>query len=220
MKNLKIILCLLVIIGFPALTQAQLVKGDDIISGTFNLNSGSSSTTSGSTVVSGPTNTNVNISVSGMRLVNEQAGPGALGLGLRVSLLNNIQTAQDGDTKTIVSSPTYEIAPFARSYFQNTRNLGLFAEGMVGLSFGSAKTEVQTSTGTTTTQNNTSGLKLAVRPGFHYFLNDNIGLEFMFGSLGYQSTTTTLSSTSKKTESDFGVRLDLSTVQVGIAYKL
>lgn len=217
MKNAIKLFCLLIAMGAPALSQAQLVKGDRIVSGTFNIHTQSSTLTDGSSSVDGPKDTNVNIEVGGMQMVDEG---NSLGLGVRLSMTNSIKKQSDGGATMTNSSPTFEIAPFARSYFTNNARLGIFAEGMIGLSFGKLKNVEESSSGTFTSEVNTSGFNVSARPGFTYYLSDKLGLEFLVGSLGYESVTTKHSSNSKETESGFGISFDLSTVQVGVSLKI
>lgn len=220
MKKIIYIVSILIFTTLPALSQAQFVQGDNILSGTFNWNTQTESITQGNSVFNGPKETYFNISASGMRIINSEVGPGPLGVGLKMSFLTNILSESDGASTLTISEPTFEIAPFVRSYFSNTNNLRIFAEGVVGASFGSIVYEEQTTGGTSTATEKTSGFNIGVRPGLNYFLTDNIGLEFLIGSIGYRSVTIQQTSNSQITESDFGIRFDMSTIQVGITYKL
>lgn len=220
MKNVTIILGLILAFGLPLHSQAQFVKGDNVLSGTFNLNTNSVSLSEGSSVINGPKTTNVNIAVGGMRIISDNSGPGALGLGVQLSLMNTANTQVEGGTTITQSSPTFEIAPFARSYFTNTETLGIFAEGVTGFSFGKEKIETKTNSGTNSSEVNTSGFRINIKPGLTYSITNKIGLDFLVGSLGYQSESTQYSSDSKETQSDFGIRFDLSTIQVGISLKI
>lgn len=117
----------------------------------------------------------------------------------------------------------FNIAPFVRYSEVVTDNLRAFAEFQ--FVYGSGEGEEDTPGGNTI-ESELTRIDAGIRPGLTYHFNDAWAIEPTFGFLGYRSETTTDQQeipdegfVQVESEfSEFGLDLDLSTLQLGIAY--
>lgn len=72
------------------------------------------------------------------------------------------------------------------------------------------------------TKNSSNGINLHLRPGFVFFINENLGLETSIGSIGYQLTNETHYNNAvqigKSTANNFSANFSISNIYFGLNY--
>lgn len=143
----------------------------------------------------------------------------AVGLGLGYNLStttldfdNTVEKDQTGITN---------IGLFARYYVPYSDNFAVFAELLVESGFGKVTSTTTTGNNTNTSERSINALGAGISPGFTYFFHKNIALDLNYGFLGYLSSSTTIEQPNgdyvKNSISSTGLRLDLSSIRLGIS---
>ncbi|WP_040396761.1 outer membrane beta-barrel protein [Cesiribacter andamanensis] len=137
-----------------------------------------------------------------------------LEVGLRFGLG---RASQKGDDEKWVYS-AFSAGPYVRKYFSLGESIALFGEG--GLSFGSGKIK-ETAGNTSREYGKSSTFALGITPGFMFKPSERIGIDLTAGYFGYRSTKSeTYNNWTEneitETDSEFGLSLDLSSVQLGV----
>jgi opacity protein-like surface antigen len=135
-------------------------------------------------------------------------------VGLRFGLGRATQSGDD--FKWAYSA--FSAGPYVRKYFSLGESVALFGEG--GLSFGGGKFK-QTAGNTTREFGKSSTFALGITPGLMFKPTDRIGIDFTAGYFGYRSHKRDVhnnwtDNVRTDTDSEFGLSLDLSSVQLGI----
>lgn len=134
----------------------------------------------------------------------------ALGLGI------GYETGEltEGGT-TAAENKVFMANLFGRVYATPASKFSLFTQLNIG--FGNSETEYTQFMGEFLPfETNYSTFNIGFAPGFHYFVNDNLGLETTVGVIGYNAMKN--KDTDTKTNS-FNVGLDFSNINFGIIYK-
>jgi hypothetical protein len=137
----------------------------------------------------------------------------AVGAGIGYGLYRSSNRA---DNEFVTLNSSFNIIPFVRYYFAKVDRFSMFAEGGTQLVFGSDKTRFQN---TTTQGDKTFELKLYVNPSVSFDISDNFSLEAVIGSLYFGSTTRKEPDNDKHIKSDIGLRLNLTSINIGAIYK-
>lgn len=131
-----------------------------------------------------------------------------------------------GTVETIDTDKTssFTVAPSLRYYFELDPKLYVFGEFAAGFGSGKLIEESKTGTVTTTNETNFSMFGIGITPGFYYMMTPKVGLQMRFGFLGYQSnvikTEPVANTVQTITNKDFGLDLDLNTLNFGVVIKL
>lgn len=124
----------------------------------------------------GATATDFNIHVGGGYMFTEMFGAG-LNIGFNTTKLSPEIDSLAASTSVNV----FSIAPEARAYIEIDEPLYFTGIFQVGIGFGTNKTEME---GLSFDQSFTT-FDVGIRPGFSYFLSDNVALDMTAGYIGY-----------------------------------
>lgn len=223
MKSLK--LTIIAFFAFATVANAQLYVG-----GSFGINSKSSTSTSGTTSVSGPSSFSFGLAPEVGFFLSEK-----LAIGGRIGLqtTSNKTYANDADrTVTKQTQTTFGITPYANYYFLQAGNFSVFAEANLPIGFGGSSV----STGTVTTKGpSIFNFGINLLPGLAYKVNERILLrtQVNFLNIGFnlrsESTTitnpvdnTTITSSIIKPEFNFGANMNnvatLGAISIGAIF--
>lgn len=197
---------------FCSYTQAQS-QGAISIGGKFNLWFSSPKTVSNSQSVDGIKTTNFTLLPSIDYFINEQV---SLGLGIGYDLTRNKDV--NGNTTTTEKWGTFYFEPYARKYFKLGDHLDLFGEAGIYLGMGNHTIDVTNGTTTVSNKYAYSTYSFGISPGISFHVSDKLALESTFGFLGYEGSSTEVSSNVKDKTNDFGLQLNASTLTFGIRY--
>lgn len=140
-----------------------------------------------------------------------------LGLGFESSSL------EDEVDDIEQSRSVFFIAPFARYVSEVTESMKLFGQFGVTYGFGTGEEETP---GGNTIESEVTLIEVGIHPGLTFFLSESWAIEPTFGFLGYRSESLLdrqevpdegFVDVERET-SEFGLDLDLSTLQLGLKY--
>ena len=159
--------------------------------GGLSFTSGSSTISSGSVSMDGPTSSHFGIAPEiGMKIDDRMSIGVSLGYVSENSKVDGVKLSMGGTGEKKSPSNEFVIAPYLRYTLISWGNLSVFADAQIEITTGSNTVE-ETSGGTTnkTTDESTSGFSVAIVPGVSYQLNDKINLVAKLGNgLGYWNT--------------------------------
>ncbi|MDX5427309.1 MAG: porin family protein [Bacteroidota bacterium] len=206
----KIFLMALGLMSYGAF--AQFESGTIQATGGINFNSGSTETDG----VDQFKNSGFGIQLGGGYFIMDRV---SVGLGIAFNSAKNTNVGAGQNQGDIVNKSTqFLIAPYARYYFPYTDRFSAF--GQFHFAYGSGSSETENG-GTTVDGPSQSLINVGVAPGFNYFLTETFALEMRYGFLGYQSVKTEQDNgnggTTETNSGNFGLNLDLNTINFGFA---
>ena len=227
MKNIFIIIIVLITTSF---SYSQTEKGKKFLGGKININWSNSTDTSARSKTN---SIGFNIAPHFGYFVIDNFAIG-IGVSFGISSTNketiypksNIYSLQN-DIKIIKN---YGVKIFSRYYFKTSDKFFFILNGNLyyeyrnlnieNVAYGNNQYGVFKDQQIINLENNTFGLNIS--PGFVYFVTPKIGIEALFGNIGY-SLTSTYDTDNRNTKfttttSKYGLALDISTINLGINY--
>ncbi|MGE6220560.1 outer membrane beta-barrel protein [Nubsella zeaxanthinifaciens] len=198
MKKLLLSLVAVAAITFGA--NAQTEKGKIILGGNVGFNS---------TKVDGAAKADVNFSV--VPSVGFFVGNNfAVGTGVGYNYNKSVSTRNQNEA--------FEVAPFGRYYVNLTDQFKFFGQLSVPLAFGTVK-DVNTTGDTGAKLGTTTSIGVNVAPGFAFFPNKKVGIEFSVNGLGYENFTTKAENTGAKVKTNsFGLDANTFAPKLGVQF--
>lgn len=133
-----------------------------------------------------------------------------VGLGLNYTNGKNENNSNTNTSKY----QSYGITPYLKKYFILNDKFSFFLQGEV--SFSNNKTEYNNNTNTTKGNSFFTG----IRPGFVYFVTNNLALNANIGALGFYSNKNKIDGVDMSKSNSFNFNLNSTNLQFGIAYYL
>jgi outer membrane protein len=148
------------------------------VGGSFRINASGNNTSDGSSTSKGPTTMGVNLTPTIGKFLSEKV---AIGIGLTFDYTDS---KTHGTIETDSKSTTMGVSPFLRLYAYKTGKFSVFGQANAGVSLGSSKATVGTSSSDGPKNTN---LYLNIYPGIAYDITEKISLETSLGflSAGY-----------------------------------
>lgn len=198
MKKLLLSLVAVAVITFGA--NAQTEKGKIILGGNVGFNSKK---------VDGAAKADVNFSV--VPSVGYFVGNNfAIGTGVGYNYNKSVSTSNQNEA--------FEVAPFGRYYVNLTDQFKFFGQLSVPLAFGTYK-EVNANGDTGAKLGTTTSIGVNVAPGFAFFPNKKVGIEFSFNGLGYENLTSKAEATGTKVKTNsFGLEANTFAPKLGVQF--
>ncbi|WP_461787736.1 outer membrane beta-barrel protein [Pedobacter sp.] len=198
MKKLLLSLVAVAAITFGA--NAQTEKGKIILGGNVGFNS---------TKVDGAAKADVNFSV--VPSVGFFVGNNfAVGTGVGYNYNKSVSTRNQNEA--------FEVAPFGRYYVNLTDQFKFFGQLSVPLAFGTVK-DVNANGDTGAKLGTTTSIGVNVAPGFAFFPNKKVGIEFSVNGLGYENFTTKAEVTGAKVKTNsFGLDANTFAPKLGVQF--
>lgn len=196
----KILLSLVAVAALTFGANAQTEKGKIILGGNVSFNS---------TKVDGASKADVKFSV--IPSVGYFVGNNfAIGTGVGYDYDKSVsEGAQVG---------AFKVAPFGRYYVNLTDQFKFFGQLSVPLAFGTLK-DVEANGDTGSKLGTTTSIGVNVAPGFAFFPNKKIGIEFSVNGLGYQNFSVKEEATGAKLKSNsFGLEADTFAPKLGVQF--
>ncbi|WAC39727.1 outer membrane beta-barrel protein [Pedobacter sp. SL55] len=196
----KILLSLVAVAALTFGANAQTEKGKIILGGNVGFNS---------TKVDGAQKADVNFSV--VPSVGYFVGNNfAIGTGVGYDYDKSVSTNRQNEA--------FKVAPFGRYYVNLTDQFKFFGQLSVPLAFGSLKA-VDANGDTGSKFASTTSIGVNVAPGFAFFPNKKVGIEFSVNGLGYENFSTKLEATGTKVKSNsFGFEADTFAPKLGVQF--
>ncbi len=196
----KILLSLVAVAALTFGANAQTEKGKIILGGNVSFNS---------TKVDGASKADVNFSVVpsvGYFVGNNFAIGTGVGYDYDKSVSEGAQVA------------AFKVAPFGRYYVNLTDQFKFFGQLSVPLAFGTLK-DVEANGDTGSKLGTTTSIGINVAPGFAFFPNKKIGIEFSVNGLGYENFSFKQEGTGNKVKSNsFGLEADTFAPKLGVQF--
>ena len=196
----KILLSLVAVAALTFGANAQTEKGKIILGGNVSFNS---------TKVDGASKADVNFSV--VPSVGYFVGNNfAIGTGVGYDYDKSVsEGAQVG---------AFKVAPFGRYYVNLNDQFKFFGQLSVPLAFGTLK-DVEANGDTGSKLGTTTSIGVNVAPGFAFFPNKKIGIEFSVNGLGYENFSFKQEGTGNKVKSNsFGLEADTFAPKLGVQF--
>ena len=112
----------------------------------------------------------------------------------------------------------FKVAPFGRYYVNLTDQFKFFGQLSVPLAFGSLKS-VDANGDTGSKFASTTSVGVNVAPGFAFFPNKKIGIEFSVNGLGYENFSTKAEATGEKVKTNsFGLEANTFAPKLGVQF--
>ncbi|SOD14559.1 outer membrane beta-barrel protein [Pedobacter xixiisoli] len=112
----------------------------------------------------------------------------------------------------------FRVAPFGRYYVNLTEQFKFFGQVSVPLAFGSLKS-VDANGETGSKFASTTSIGVNVAPGFAFFPNKKIGIEFSVNGLGYENFSTKAEATGAKVKTNsFGLEANTFAPKLGVQF--
>ena len=169
----KLVLSLIAVTALAFSTQAQTEKGNYIIGGNVELNSGKND---------GAPKSNINFSIvpSVGYFVTDNLAIGT-GVGYQFNKYYSIQPA---NTFSSTKQQAFVVSPFARYYKGINEQFKFFGQLSVPMSFGNTKVgDVDGNNYVKVSKDNNVGVALS--PGFAFFPSKKFGIEFSVNGISY-----------------------------------
>ncbi|MCX2483008.1 outer membrane beta-barrel protein [Pedobacter sp. MR2016-24] len=172
----KVLLSLIAVAGLAFTTQAQTEKGNFLIGGNVELNTGKTD---------GAAKTNINFAVIpsvGYFFSNDFA----VGTGIGYEYAKNYSSVDVAGTLVGASaqSSAFVVSPFLRGYKSVNDQFKFFAQLSVPMAFGNNKIgDAEGNNMVKTGKNNQVGVALS--PGFAFFPSKKFGIEFSVNGISY-----------------------------------
>ncbi|MFN0293853.1 outer membrane beta-barrel protein [Pedobacter helvus] len=196
----KILLSLVAVAALTFGANAQTEKGKIILGGNVSFNS---------TKVDGASKADVNFSIVpsvGYFVGNNFAIGTGVGYDYDKSVSEGAQVA------------AFKVAPFGRYYVNLTDQFKFFGQLSVPLAFGTLK-DVEANGDTGSKLGTTTSIGINVAPGFAFFPNKKIGIEFSVNGLGYENFSFKQEGTGNKVKSNsFGLEADTFAPKLGVQF--
>lgn len=204
-------------IALFGLSNAQIAKGTMFITGNAGYESSKHEASNNSTTVSEVKENTFSIVPTFGYFVQPNLAVG-LGVGYQTSTTEDVGIMGAPTTKDTNSA--FVVEPFVRKYWNVSSNFLLFGQLSIPMSFGTAKSEIQ-SNPAVVTEGKMNSFGIVVKPGIDFVIAPNWTIEATVGEFGYRSTTVEPKNnpTNAKSKSDnvnFG--LDLGAVTFGVKY--
>jgi outer membrane protein len=198
MKKLLLSLVAVAAITFGA--NAQTEKGKIILGGNLGFNS---------TKVDGAAKADVNFSV--VPSVGFFVGNNfAVGTGVGYNYNKSVSSRNQNEA--------FEVAPFGRYYVNLTDQFKFFGQLSVPLAFGTVK-DVNANGDTGAKLGTTTSIGVNVAPGFAFFPNKKVGIEFSVNGLGYENFTTKAEINGAKVKTNsFGLDANTFAPKLGVQF--
>lgn len=196
----KILLSLVAVAALTFGANAQTEKGKIILGGNVGFNS---------TKVDGAEKADVNFSV--VPSVGYFVGNNfAIGTGVGYDYDKSVSTSRQNEA--------FKVAPFGRYYVNLTDQFKFFGQLSVPLAFGTLK-DVEANGDTGSKLGTTTSIGVNVAPGFAFFPNKKIGIEFSVNGLGYENFSFKQEGTGNKVKSNsFGLEADTFAPKLGVQF--
>ncbi|CAM4449819.1 outer membrane beta-barrel protein [Flavobacterium terrigena] len=123
-------------------------------------------------------------------------------------------TKNDDGVDTIEKTNDFSAGVFGRYYFTPSSQFSVFAQ--LGVDMTSSKTTTDI-TGFPSMEGKSNGFGVAFAPGVNYFLSDNFAIEATWGMLGYNTSKPDVAGA--ESTDNFGLRLDMNSINFGLLYK-
>jgi outer membrane protein len=197
----KLLLSLVAVAALTFGANAQTEKGKIILGGNVGFNSSK---------VDGASKADVNFSVvpSVGYFVSDNF---AIGTGVGYEYEKTV-SANRGQLEA------FKVAPFGRYYVNLTDQFKFFGQLSVPLAFGSLKS-VEANGDTGSKYASTTSIGVNVAPGFAFFPNKKIGIEFSVNGLGYENFSTKAEATGDKVKTNsFGFEANTFAPKLGVQF--
>ena len=197
----KLLLSLVAVAALTFGANAQTEKGKIILGGNIGFNSSK---------VDGASKADVNFSV--VPSIGYFVGKNfAIGTGVGYEYDKTI-SANRGQLEA------FKVAPFGRYYVNLTDQFKFFGQLSVPLAFGSLKS-VDANGDTGSKFASTTSIGVNVAPGFAFFPNKKIGIEFSVNGLGYENFSTKAEATGEKVKTNsFGLEANTFAPKLGVQF--
>jgi len=197
----KLLLSLVAVAALTFSANAQTEKGKIILGGNVGFNSSK---------VDGASKADVNFSV--VPSIGYFVGNNfAIGTGVGYEYEKTV-SANRGQLEA------FKVAPFGRYYVNLTDQFKFFGQLSVPLAFGSLKS-VDANGDTGSKFASTTSIGVNVAPGFAFFPNKKIGIEFSVNGLGYENFSTKAEATGEKVKTNsFGLEANTFAPKLGVQF--
>lgn len=204
-----------------SLGDGPMTPGRLYIGGSFGINVSTQKHEDGSDTFDGPKTTSFNIIPSAGYILNDKW---TLGLGIGYESYSSKETEIDDDGNDVElkdNAGQFIIMPRVGYYTQLTRNLYCMPYFYIGFGFGTSKNEFLSGNEVMSIEGKISSFEVGIAPSLKYFLSDFWALSLAYGSLYYQSVTSTPdneNSDHKNKSANYGLDLNLSSINFGLYY--
>jgi opacity protein-like surface antigen len=211
----KLLFCIGLVSILLTNVNAQYSAGSLSLGGSFQLWSQNPKTEYTDRTVDGTKTTSFTILPSIEYFFADQFSVGA-GIGYDLTSEKTVTT----NTTTTDKTGIFYFSPFVRKYFKVGDRFCFYGQG--GLSFGTGNETNEFTSGNTTvsTKYAISSFSIGINPGISFLVSDKVALESSFGFLGYEGTSREVSGNEKRKTSDYGLKLNPSTISLGIRFFL
>ncbi len=196
----KLLLSLVAVAALAFNANAQTEKGKIILGGNVGFNS---------TKVDGAAKADFNFSV---------VPSVGYFIGNNFAIGTGVGYTYDKSVSNLEQNEAFRVAPFGRYYVNLTEQFKFFGQLSVPLAFGTEKAvnangDTGAKTGTTTS------IGVNVAPGFAFFPNKKIGIEFSVNGLGYENFSNKLEATGAKVKTNsFGLEANTFAPKLGVQF--
>jgi hypothetical protein len=218
MKKIILIVFTLIGVGYYASGQPGLIKGSFLVGGNLNLSFESDKEKYGSETTDGPKyNTIVFYPKAGYFLADNFAA--GLGIGYYSS---GYKYEDDYGTDKSTSS-MFLAGLFGRYYVRPLTHAAFFGELNIGFGTGKNKDEYDESGRSVAevTETKQSMFAINIKPGATIFITEKLGIDFTYGSLGYETYTEKdeeSEETYKQTTGTFTLSFNPGTITFGVFF--
>jgi len=219
MKKSSLIILFLCGFGLYTIGQPSLAKGSLLVGGNLNLNISSDKSTYGSDETDGPKYTDITIYPQAGYFVADNFAAG-IGIGYYSS---GYEYENEYGTDKYKSS-MFLAGLFGRYYIKPLEHAAFFGELNIGFGTGKIKDEYDEEGRSTAEVDETKQSMFAVnlQPGATVFITNKLGIDFTYGSLGYQTYTEkdeeSFDETYKETTGTFNLSFNPGTFSFGVFF--
>lgn len=207
--------------GTNTFGEGPMSPGRWYIGGSFGINLSTEKHEDGSTTTDGPKTTSFNIIPSVGYVLSDKWTLG-LGIGYESYSVKTIETNFDGDEVELTNKAgQFVVMPRVGYYTQLTNNLYCMPYFYIGFGFGSSKNEFLSGNEVLSVDGKISSFEVGIAPSLKYFFSNYWAISLAYGSLYYQSLTSTPdneNSDHKNKTANYGLDLNLSSINLGLYY--